>query len=68
MSDKHPLAVLAEEYILDTACKIVSAGGYSALTYPAVAREARVSLPTVYKYFPDKTLLDAVISKLQPAA
>lgn len=46
--------------ILD-ATKRVMAGGFANVSIPAVAREAGVSVPTVYRHFPTKQdLLDAL--------
>ena len=40
--------------------------GIAALSIPAVARRAEVSVPTVYRYFPDKeALLDAVATHVR---
>src|SRR5580765_1099044 len=54
-------AAMADETrvrILD-ACVTILARGVAELSIPAVARESGVSVPTVYRNFPDKkTLLD----------
>jgi AcrR family transcriptional regulator len=46
--------------ILDAASKVI-AGGLASVSIPAVAREAGVSVPTVYRHFGSKeALLDAI--------
>jgi AcrR family transcriptional regulator len=63
----HPLSALAAEYILTTACTLVTDHGYGALTYEAVAVASRLTKPTLYKYYPDRTLFDAVVTRMQTA-
>lgn len=60
---KSPLrearAAETRQRIVDAVFEVMS-GGVAELTMPAVAKAAGVSLPTVYRYFPDKpALLDA---------
>lgn len=54
--------------VLDAVGRVLG-GGIEKLTMPAVAREAGVSLPTVYRYFPDKrALLDAAAADVRERA
>lgn len=53
-------AEATRDRILEAVMRIF-AGGVAGLSMPAVAREAGVSIPTVYRYFPTKRdLLDAI--------
>lgn len=52
-------AAATRELILEATIELLGSG-VASLTVPAVAREAGVSTPTVYRYFPDKeALVDA---------
>ena len=52
-------AAATREQILDATIELLGRG-VASLTIPAVARQAGVSTPTVYRYFPDKeALIDA---------
>lgn len=51
--------------IIDGAIQVL-AGGAAALTIPAVAREAGVAVPTVYRHFPTKEAIeDAVVEHVR---
>src|SRR4051812_2216377 len=43
-----------KERILDSLVKVMARNGISDISIPLVAREARVSVPSVYRYFPTK--------------
>ena len=61
---------LTERKILDAVIALVAQEGSDQITVPAVAREAGVSVPTIYRYFPNKeALIDAAAwVPSQPAA
>lgn len=46
--------------ILDAALRVIS-GGIASVSVPAVAREAGVSVPTIYRHFPTKAELMAAV-------
>lgn len=50
--------------LLEAAIRLVSQGGFAALTIQAVAQEAGIATGTVYKYFKDKASLCAEVFKL----
>src|SRR5947209_7949301 len=56
------------ETLLDTATEIVAAGDLDALTMEAVAVEAGVSRPLVYKHFANKSELLAAVYRREAAA
>lgn len=52
------------ERILDAASKVVLDKGYSAATTADIARSAKVSIGSVYRYFPDKpAVMKAVVER-----
>lgn len=68
-SYKSPLreaqAEQTRKKILDGVFAVIKEG-LSAVTMPAVAKAAKVSMPTVYRYFPDKSaLLDAAADEVR---
>ena len=47
-------AVQTRERILDGLVQVLARNGIAELSIPLIAREARVSIPSVYRYFPTK--------------
>jgi len=47
-------AEVTRERILDGLVKVMARNGISEISIPLVAREAQVSIPSVYRYFPTK--------------
>lgn len=57
-----PLAGAARERLLEAAAHCVARGGLASLSMAAVAEQAGVSRPTVYRYFADRSaLLEATL-------
>ena len=52
-----PASVERRNRVLDAGMKLVLANGWHATTMQAIAREAGIAKPTLYKYFPDKTAI-----------
>ncbi len=52
-----PASVERRNNVLDAGMKLVLANGWYATTMEAIAREAGIAKPTLYKYFPDKTAI-----------
>src|SRR5215475_11656647 len=64
-SYKSPLreerSIQTRERILDGLVQVMARNGIAELSVPLVAREAGVSIPSVYRYFPTKReLIDAL--------
>ncbi len=53
----RPASVERRNNVLDAGMKLVLANGWYATTMEAIAREAGIAKPTLYKYFPDKTAI-----------
>jgi AcrR family transcriptional regulator len=61
-SGDPPLAGAARERLLEAAARCAARGGLAGLSMAAVAEEAGVSRPTVYRYFADRrALLEATL-------
>ncbi len=61
----HQARLQRQERILDAGMKLVLAQGWQATSMEAIAREAGVAKPTLYKYFADKSAIyKAVASRL----
>jgi AcrR family transcriptional regulator len=64
---KSPLreerSVQTRERILDGLVKVMARNGIAELSIPLVAREAGVSIPSVYRYFPTKRDLIAALDE-----
>ena len=53
--------VQTRERILDALVQVLARNGIAELSIPLVAREAKVSIPSVYRYFPTKRDLFAAL-------
>ena len=53
--------IQTRERILDALVKILARDGIAELSIPLVAREAKVSIPSIYRYFPTKHDLFAAL-------
>ena len=56
-------AVQTRERILDGLVKVMAKNGIAELSIPLIAREAGVSIPSVYRYFPTKRDLVAALDE-----
>src|SRR5262252_6664300 len=53
--------IQTRERILDALVQVLARNGIAELSIPLVAREAKVSIPSVYRYFPTKRDLFAAL-------
>lgn len=53
--------IQTRERILDALVKVLARNGIAELSIPLVAREAQVSIPSIYRYFPTKRDLFAAL-------
>src|SRR5215469_17927495 len=53
--------IQTRERILEALVQVLARNGIAELSIPLVAREARVSIPSVYRYFPTKRDLFAAL-------
>src|SRR5687768_803669 len=60
---KQARAKVTMEALLDATARILSKGGYAALTTNRVAEVAGVSIGSVYEYFPNKQALLAALTE-----
>jgi|GEM_PF-660896 len=56
-------AAQTREAILDALVRVMAKNGIAELSIPMVAREAGVSIPSVYRYFPTKRALIAALNE-----
>jgi len=56
-------SVQARDRILDGLVKVMANSGIAELSIPLIAREAGVSIPSVYRYFPTKRELVAALDE-----
>src|SRR5438132_1967291 len=56
-------AVQTRERILDGVVQVMARNGIADLSIPLIAKEARVSIPSVYRYFPTKRHLIAALDE-----